>query len=113
MSNLYVPRAARVDLSLPLTFIAEGARQTGHCLNISGSGLLANFAHPPELWTVGELSITAAGINFIVPARVARVVGSEAGLAFAFANDAQREAAQQLVVLAAARTYASNAHPPF
>ena len=113
MSTQYVSRAARIDLSLPVTFFAEGTTEAGHCLNISASGLLANFAHAPELWTVGELTMEAAGIQLAVSARVARVDGSEAGFAFAFANDRQREAVHQLVALAAARTHAANAHPPF
>ncbi len=113
MSIVYAPRAARVDLSLPLTFSAEGASEAGHCLNISASGLLASFAHPPELWTSGDLSLEAAGIHLAVPARVARVDGFEAGLAFAFGNDRQHEAVHQLIALAAARTHACNVNPPF
>ena len=110
-SSVY--RAKRFDLSFPLVFDERGTLSKGHCLNLSESGLLANFSPALDLWVMGNLLFEIAQNRVIVPARVARVDGREAGLSFSFINEAQREAVRDLVRFAEERTHLRGAAPPF
>ena len=112
--STFVPRALRVDLSFPLTFLPEGERAvSGHCLNISASGLMANLDTPLELWTRGGLTLDA-GIRLLsIQVRVARVQGREAGLAFSFHTDAERAAVDEIVAYATRNTALAGGRPPF
>ena len=108
----YKDRAPRLDLSFPLAFSVGGEVTAGHCLNLSESGLLANFNHPLDVWTHGELELHFADRSCEVAARVARADGNEAGLAFVFKNDGERAAIRAMCDFAQQRTLLSD-RPPF
>lgn len=98
-------RAPRYDLSFPLQLTTdEDGELVGHCLNLSQSGLLANFDQSPELWSQGDLVLHFGEDLCHVQARVARVNGREAGLAFLFRSEADREAIRIMLAFAAVQT---------
>ncbi len=105
-------RAARLDLSFPLRFSSEDGTVAGHCLNLSESGLLANFDHPLELWTRGELLLHFATNQCQVDARVARVNEREAGLSFLYKSDGERHAIHTLLAFAERQSQLTG-RPPF
>ena len=105
-------RAPRLNLSFPLEFHSEDGIFTGSCLNISESGLLAAFPLILELWSSGELHLHLGEDACTVPARVARIIDSDAGFTFLFRNQAERDAVQVILALAAARTHLVGP-PPF
>ena len=111
-TNVYAPRAARLDLSFPLELLADGEELPGHCQNISESGLLASFADAPELWTSGDLRLHFGADVFCVPARVARLDGSNVGFSFLFRDEGDRESIQRIVAFATERTQLVG-QPPF
>jgi UPF0288 family protein (methanogenesis marker protein 3) len=86
----YLERADRVETAFPVEFATQEGAVTGHCVNISESGILGIFAKPLELWTTGELTFQFAGGLLGVKARVARVIGREAGLVFLFQHEDER-----------------------
>ena len=106
-------RAPRIDLSFPLEFDVEGEVIAGHCLNISASGLLANFSGSVEVWTEGDLHLHFGDNSRHVSARVARVNGNEAGLAFSFKGDHDREAIGAMLAFTEGRTHIADGPPPF
>ncbi len=105
-------RAARLDLSFPLEFEADGETVRGHCLNISESGLLASFPVPPELWTQGELRLHFGESAYELKARVARLHDNQAGMSFTFRGEADRTAVRTMLAFAAANTHLVGL-PPF
>ena len=109
---MFRDRAARLDLSFPLEFHADGATLRGNCLNISQSGLLAAFRDPPELWTKGSLRLHFGNRNYELTARVARVQDREAGFTFSFRNDDDRQVVRAILVFAEANTHLVGL-PPF
>ena len=105
-------RAPRLNLSFPLQFRMGGSVISGHCLNLSESGLLGLFSEPLDLWTDGEVLLTYGGSTCQVRARVARSLESEAGLSFSFRTDAEREAVRAILKQAAATPHLVG-RPPF
>ena len=101
---LYQPRAERLNLSFPVTFFSDEGTLPGSCLNISLSGLSARFTRPPELWVTGRVTLQTGRSTLTLHARIARVLDREAGLAFLFKSDAEREAVREVVAFAAAST---------
>ena len=108
----YKDRATRLDLSFPLTFTTEGEAIAGHCLNLSESGLYANFDQPLEVWTHGDLLLHFGDGTCGLAARVARTNGHEAGLAFAFKSDSERSAIRAMCDFAQRRSFLGD-RPPF
>ncbi|MGI4755516.1 MAG: PilZ domain-containing protein [Janthinobacterium lividum] len=113
MSGIAVVRAKRVDLSFPLCFVYEGQEIRGNCLNISESGLMANFEQELELWTTGRLQLSFARAAVTVGARVARCVERDAGLSFLFEAESERTAIRALVASAAAQSTLAGGVAPF
>jgi hypothetical protein len=85
----YQPRILRAELNLPIRFFSTDGLITGHCLNISASGMLVLFDRPVAVWMVGELSVLVeeGSNNITIEARVARVDGRQAGLSFYIEDD--------------------------
>lgn len=75
-------RAARYELHVPVEFLCDGRIILGQCLNISDSGVLAEFEEPLDLWTTGELRVHAGLRSCKLTARVSRVEDGHAGLTF-------------------------------
>ena len=109
----HTARAARIDLSFGVMFTSDRKPVAGRGLNLSESGLLADFEEPLELWSTGELAIDGIDEPSRVPAFVARVDEHQAGLAFRFTSDKQREAIRTLVAYAEKRTHLHTSRPPF
>ena len=112
--SLPLARARRLDLSFPLRFEGDCADASGHCMNVSESGLLARFDRPMEVWDVGELSLHFGEKVLLVRAKVARVNENEAGLAFLLRGEADRLAVEEMVAFATAKTQLHDDYkPPF
>jgi hypothetical protein len=78
----FAPRAPRIGLQIPVIFDFAAGRAWGESLDISDSGILAVFSQNLEVWLTGQLSILVGGRNITIDARVARVNGPTAALAF-------------------------------
>jgi len=91
------PRAVRFRLDVDLSFIVDGRRHEGRCINVSESGLLASLDHAPEVWVEGRVELEAGGHYLNIPVRVARVEGNDAGFAFCLNTENDRAAARILV----------------
>lgn len=100
----HLQRAPRLDLSFPLEFTLGKYTVAGHCLNLSESGLLATFTHPPDLWTTGDLVLHFGESSCHLEARVARVNGFEAGFAFFYKTEAEHVAVRSMVEFAQQRS---------
>ena len=109
---VYQPRAERLNLSFPVTFFGDEGALPGSCLNISLSGLSARFTRPPELWVTGRISLQTGRSTLTLHARIARVFNREAGLAFLFKSDAEREALREVVAFASTETQLTGGLPP-
>lgn len=109
----YLPRAERLDLSFPVEFRGADGRMGGSCLNVSESGMLAQFRLALELWTEGELWVEAGVTQLLIRVRVARVEDRQAGLAFRFADEDQRAKVRAVVAFAARNTGLAGGAPPF
>ena len=105
-------RAPRLNLSFPLEFHSDDGVIAGSCLNISESGLMAAFPQVLDLWSSGELHLHLGEDACTVPARVARIIDSDAGFTFLFRDQSQRDGVQAILALAAARTHLAGP-PPF
>ena len=99
-------RPARFDLNVPLTFKTEDGVLYGHCVNISTSGMLAVFNPEVQLFTQGEIALETGEYFVNITARVARVLGSDHGLAFKIDSDSDRRTIQVLI------EYATATHQP-
>ena len=91
------PRAERFRLDADISFIVDGRRHDGRCINVSESGLLASLDHPPDVWVEGEVELEAAGHYLNIPVRVARVAGDEVGFAFCLDTENDRVAMRILI----------------
>ncbi len=85
-------RATRFRLEVPVAFVAAERRHEGCCINVSSSGLLARFDDTPELWINGKVELEAGEHYLSIHARVARLQGNEAGIAFLLNTDNDRAA---------------------
>lgn len=94
----YPPRASRYRLEVDVTFIGEDSRCEGRAINVSASGLLAKFDHPPELWTNGRLEMEAGEHYLSLPVRVARAQGNEVGFAFFLESENDRASIDILIL---------------
>lgn len=95
--SIYRDRAPRVDVTFPLEFITGEERVFGVCENLSESGLLARFSVELEIWVDGEVDLHFGTDLLGVKVRVARVIGSRAGLAFHFTGEHQRQKVRELI----------------
>jgi hypothetical protein len=86
----FISRSARFELRVNLSFQSGGEVWDGYTLNVSESGLLANFFEPLSIWQVGDLEIDLNGETLYIRARVAREEGRRYGLAFQVHDDSDR-----------------------
>ena len=91
------PRATRVRLDAEVSFVVGGRRHKGRCINVSESGLLACFDHPPDVWVEGEVELQAGGYYLNIQARVARVERNDVGFAFCLNTENDRVALRILI----------------
>jgi hypothetical protein len=91
------PRATRFRLDADVSFVVEGRRHEGRCINVSESGLLASLDPPPDVWVEGEVELEAGGHYLNIPVRVARVAGNDVGFAFSLDTENDRVAMRILI----------------
>ncbi len=91
------PRAKRFRLDTDVSFVVDGSRHEGRCINVSESGLLAGFDHPPDVWVEGKVELEAGGHYLDIHVRVARVVGNDVGFAFCLDTENDRAAIRILI----------------
>lgn len=111
--TVFQPRAERLNLSFPVTFSSDDDTVTGSCLNLSLSGILGRFVRPLDLWVTGRISLRTGKGSVTLPARVARVMEREAGLAFILSTEAERQTVRDLVSFATTNTQLTGGRPPF
>ncbi len=97
ITSIFTSRAAREQCQVPISFHADGKTVAGHSVDLSQSGMLARFEEPLEAWITGNLIIRFNEDLFVVRARVARVDGSQAGLAFRPETQEEHEAVRMLI----------------
>ena len=90
-------RPTRFDLRSPISFIVGDLELTGHCVNVSETGLLVTFDQPIELWISGEILLVAGDYYLNIKARVARTQGLDSGMSFLIETDNDRLTIQILV----------------
>jgi hypothetical protein len=93
----FTPRATRISLRIPVIFDFARGRARGQSVNVSESGVLAAFDRHLDIWITGRLSILVGESDVSIEARVARVNGREAALAFRGMSDKNRAAIQKLI----------------
>lgn len=91
------PRATRFPLDAAVSFVVDGSRHEGRCINVSESGLLATFDHPPDVWLDGKVELEAGGYYLTIPVRVARMDGNDVGFAFRLNTENDRAAIRILI----------------
>lgn len=97
-----MPRSLRTDLNLPIRFFSEDGLITGQCLNVSESGLFAQFDRRVTVWMSGELTTSIGERHLNIKVRVARVMnGREAGLTFLIDGEDDRLTVRSLLDFAA------------
>jgi len=93
-------RALRFDLNLPIRFHCSDGMITGHCVNISASGMLAVFDRKVDIWQEGEVSAFSGERHLIIEARVARIDGRDIGLHFKIVSEDDQNTIRRLLSLA-------------
>ena len=95
------PRSPRFDLHLPIRFFSTDGLATGHCVNVSETGMRVTFERPIDFWLEGELDFVLDDLRFNIKARVVRVDIREAGMLFHIDTDADKLTVEKLLELAA------------
>jgi hypothetical protein len=96
----YQPRAPRFDLHLPIRFFSTDGLATGHCMNVSETGMRVTFERPIDFWLEGELDFRIEDRQYNIKARIVRADVRDAGLLFHIDNDADRLTVAKLLELA-------------
>jgi hypothetical protein len=78
-------------------FYFEGGKARGSSVNISESGMLAQFDRGPETWLVGRILAQIGEWRFSTGVRVVRVEGRMAAFAFQELGDEDRMKIRKLV----------------
>jgi EAL domain-containing protein (putative c-di-GMP-specific phosphodiesterase class I) len=90
-------RANRLSLKTPVVFYFAGGTANGSSVNISESGMLAEFGRSPEVWLTGRILAQIGKCRLSVGVRVVRVDGRMTAFAFRELSDQDRVAIHQLV----------------
>lgn len=96
-SFLYRPPRFPIHFPFPLLFLVGARRITGQCLNLSETGLYAEFTVPIAEESAGVVHLQPVGIVIEVPCSVTHSEGFRAGLLFAFADREQEQMLRALV----------------
>ncbi len=95
--NPFLYRLPRFDVNFSLDFVLGDSITTGHCLNLSHTGILARFAYPLRTGAAGSLRLKPASRVFELRAHVTHTEGLRSGLQFDFANDQEQQVIVALV----------------
>ncbi len=97
--NSFLYRSPRfsIHFPFPLLFLVGTRRIAGQCLNLSETGLYAEFTVPIAAELTGIVHLQPVGAMMEVPCSVAHSEGFRAGLLFAFANREQEQMLRALV----------------
>lgn len=85
---------------LQVWFASPDGLAMGYTVDISASGMLVDFEHPLDVWLVGELTMYAHSHPVKLMARVIRTEGRRTALTFRIRGDHDREAIEELMVVA-------------
>jgi hypothetical protein len=94
------PRAPRFDLNMPVRFFSTDGLATGHCVNVSATGMLVAFDGPVDFWLEGELDFFIEDRHFSIKARVVRTDIRDAGLLLHIDSDADKLTIDKLLKFA-------------
>lgn len=97
--NSYLYRQPRfpIHFPFPLLFVVGTRSISGQCLNLSNTGLYAEFSVPIAEESVGVIHLQPVGTVIEVPCSVTHSEGFRVGLLFAFANREQEQMLRALV----------------
>ena len=97
--NSFLYRTPRfpIHFPFPLYFVMGTRVVSGQCMNLSATGLYAEFSVPIAAESVGVIQLRPIDILIEVPCSVAHSEGFRAGLLFAFADREQAQMLQALV----------------
>ena len=93
----FIARAPRLSLRTPVMFYFAGGRVRGTSVNISESGVLAEFDRGPEVWLAGRILAQIGEWRFSTGVRVVRVDGRTTAFAFQELSDEDRIKIHKLV----------------
>ena len=86
-----------IHFPFPLLFVLGARSVSGQCLNLSDTGLYAEFTVPIATESIGVIHLQPVGTVIEVPCSVTHSEGFRAGLLFAFANREQEQMLRALV----------------
>ena len=97
--NSFLYRLPRfpIHFPFPLLFVREAQSVSGQCLNLSDSGLYAEFSIPIAAESIGMVHLEPGGAVIEIPCSVAHSEGFRAGLLFAFTTREQEQMIRALV----------------
>lgn len=87
----FLYRLPRFHINFPLEFVLGSSATTGHCLNLSHTGMLAYFSYPLGSTAAGRLRLKPAGRIFELGAHVIHSEGLRSGLQFDFVNNQEQQ----------------------
>jgi hypothetical protein len=93
----FTARAPRLSFRTPVGFQFEEREIKGYSVNISESGMLAVFDRQLDVLTTGRLSAAIGECHITTVARVVRIKGCEAALAFQRMNEDARALIQRFI----------------
>ncbi len=100
----FLYRLPRFPSNFPVEFEHNGARTSGHCLNLSHTGLLAHFLYPLGEGATGVLRLQPANRAFDLRATVSHTEGLRSGLHFRFADSQQEQVIRALVEIVSSQS---------
>ena len=95
--SAFLYRLPRFEISFPLEFMLAETMTNGHCVNLSHTGMLAQFAYPLGTGAVGRIRLRPANRLFELRAHVTHSEGLRSGLQFDFSNDQEQQVIVALV----------------
>lgn len=92
-----IARASRLSLKTPVLFHFAGGKVRGESVNISESGMLAEFDRGQEVWLTGRILAQIGEWRLSIDVKVVRVDGRRTAFAFREISDIDRARIRKLV----------------
>ena len=93
----FIARASRLRLKTPVIFYFAGGKVRGNSVNISESGMLAEFDRVPEVWLTGRILAQIGEWRLSTNVSVIRVDGRMTAFAFREMSDMDRTRIHKVV----------------
>ena len=100
----FLYRLPRFHIHFPVEFEHDATRVSGHCLNLSHTGLLAHFLYPLGEGVVGTVRLHPANRAFELRATVSHTESLNSGLHFLFADRQQEQVIRALVEIVSSQS---------